>query len=164
MWSTACTRSRLAPVLQVAIARFAQDRALRAQLDEAQAQLSERKQIERAKGILMARLRCSEEQAYSQLRKLAMDRGSAGPWRNESSRPANCCRRRLIPAASRQERAPIAAPHQNGAAALLGELVSVACGARAGLCESQTALNGWHDSCIRLVPKPRHNGVLRVCS
>jgi response regulator NasT len=66
---------RLAPVLQVAIARFAQDRALRAQLGEAQAQLSERKQVERAKGILMARLRCSEEQAHSQLRKLAMDRG-----------------------------------------------------------------------------------------
>ena len=66
---------RLAPVLKVAIARFAQDRALRAQLGEAQAQLSERKQVERAKGILMARLRCSEEQAHSQLRKLAMDRG-----------------------------------------------------------------------------------------
>lgn len=66
---------RLAPVLKVAIARFAQDKSLRAQLDEAQKQLSDRKQIERAKGILMVRTGCSEEQAYAQLRKLAMDRG-----------------------------------------------------------------------------------------
>ena len=66
---------RLAPVLQVAIARFAQDKALRAQLDEAHTQLAERKLIERAKGILMSRGACSEDQAFGQLRKLAMDRG-----------------------------------------------------------------------------------------
>ncbi|MEO7854092.1 MAG: ANTAR domain-containing protein [Rubrivivax sp.] len=66
---------RLAPVLRVAIARFAQDKALRAQLDAAQHQLAERKQVERAKGILMARSGGSEEQAFAQLRKLAMDRG-----------------------------------------------------------------------------------------
>jgi response regulator NasT len=66
---------RLAPVLKVAIARFAQDKALRDQLDEAHTQLAERKLIERAKGILMARASCSEEQAHAQLRKLAMDRG-----------------------------------------------------------------------------------------
>ena len=65
---------RLAPVLQVAIARFEQDKALRAQLEDAQSQLSARKAIERAKGILMARAGCSEDQAFSQLRKLAMDR------------------------------------------------------------------------------------------
>lgn len=66
---------RLMPVLQVAIARFEQDRALRAQLDAAQSQLSERKLIERAKGILMDDVGLSEEQAYRHLRKLAMDRG-----------------------------------------------------------------------------------------
>jgi response regulator NasT len=66
---------RLLPVLQVAIARFEQDRALHAQLQSAQAQLSERKGIERAKGILMRELGLSEEQAYAHLRKLAMDRG-----------------------------------------------------------------------------------------
>jgi response regulator NasT len=66
---------RLAPVLQVALARFEQDKALRQQLDDAQTQLAERKRIERAKGILMARSGCDENQAYSQLRKLAMDRG-----------------------------------------------------------------------------------------
>lgn len=66
---------RLMPVLQVAIARFEQDRALRGQLESAQAQLSERKLIERAKGILMDEVGLSEEQAYKHLRKLAMDRG-----------------------------------------------------------------------------------------
>lgn len=66
---------RLMPVLQVAIARFEQDRALRGQLDEAQTQLSERKLIERAKGVLMDDVGLSEEQAYKHLRKLAMDRG-----------------------------------------------------------------------------------------
>ncbi|WP_144290028.1 ANTAR domain-containing response regulator [Ideonella sp. A 288] len=66
---------RLVPVLQVAIARFEQDRALRDQLDEAQSQLSDRKLIERAKGILMDEVGLTEEQAFKQLRKLAMDRG-----------------------------------------------------------------------------------------
>jgi response regulator NasT len=67
--------TRLMPVLQVAIARFEQDRLLRGQLDAAQTQLSERKLIERAKGILMDDVGLSEEQAYKHLRKLAMDRG-----------------------------------------------------------------------------------------
>jgi response regulator NasT len=66
---------RLMPVLQVAIARFEQDRALRGQLDAAQSQLSERRLIERAKGLLMDDVGLSEEQAYRHLRKLAMDRG-----------------------------------------------------------------------------------------
>jgi two-component system, response regulator / RNA-binding antiterminator len=66
---------RLVPVLQVAIARFEQDRALRDQLDDAQTQLAERKLIERAKGVLMEERGLTEEQAFRQLRKLAMDRG-----------------------------------------------------------------------------------------
>ena len=66
---------RLMPVLQVAIARFEQDRALREQLGEAQTQLSDRKLIERAKGILMDDIGLSEEQAFRHLRKMAMDRG-----------------------------------------------------------------------------------------
>lgn len=66
---------RLAPVLKVAIARFEQERALRTQLEDAHLQLSERKLIERAKGLLMDEIGLSEEQAYAHLRKLAMDRG-----------------------------------------------------------------------------------------
>ena len=65
---------RLAPVLQVAIARFEQDLALRQELDRAQAQLAARKTIERAKGILMQEAGLDEETAYQRLRKLAMDR------------------------------------------------------------------------------------------
>ncbi len=67
--------ARLLPVLQVAIARFEQDRALKGQLEMAQSQLSERKLVERAKGLLMKEFGLSEEQAYAHLRKLAMDRG-----------------------------------------------------------------------------------------
>ncbi len=66
---------RLLPVLRVAIARFEQERALRGQLESAQAQLSERKLVERAKGILMDEIGLSEAQAHAHLRKLAMDRG-----------------------------------------------------------------------------------------
>lgn len=66
---------RLAPVLQVAIARFEQERALRGQLAQAQARLSERKTIERAKGVLMRESGLSEDEAYHHLRRLAMDRG-----------------------------------------------------------------------------------------
>jgi len=67
--------NRLLPVLQVAIARFEQDRVLRGQLEVAQSQLSERKVVERAKGMLMDEIGLSEEQAFAHLRKLAMDRG-----------------------------------------------------------------------------------------
>ena len=66
---------RLMPVLQVAMARFEQDRALRLQLGDAQLQLSERKWVERAKGILMDDVGLSEDQAWRHLRKMAMDRG-----------------------------------------------------------------------------------------
>ncbi len=67
--------NRLASVLKVAIARFEQDKALRAQLGQAQEQLSSRRLIERAKGILMQQGALSEDAAHAQLRKLAMDRG-----------------------------------------------------------------------------------------
>ena len=66
---------RLLPVLQVAIARFEQDRELRGQLEMAQSALSERKLVERAKGVLMDEIGLSETLAYAHLRKLAMDRG-----------------------------------------------------------------------------------------
>lgn len=67
--------SRLLPVMQVAIARFEQDRSLREQLESMQTRLDERKLVERAKGLLMDEIGLSEEQAFRHLRKLAMDRG-----------------------------------------------------------------------------------------
>jgi two-component system, response regulator / RNA-binding antiterminator len=66
---------RLEPVLQVAIARFEQEAALRAELDRAHRQLASRRTVERAKGILMAEAGLDEEQAFARLRRLAMDRG-----------------------------------------------------------------------------------------
>jgi two-component system, response regulator / RNA-binding antiterminator len=68
-------RERLASVLKVAIARFEQDKALREQLVEAEAQLSSRRVVERAKTILMQQGGLGEEAAHKQLQKLAMDRG-----------------------------------------------------------------------------------------
>ncbi len=68
---------RLAAVLAVAQERFAQDRSLREELNAAQLELATRKQIERAKGLLMQEQGLSEDAAYKRLRKLAMDRGES---------------------------------------------------------------------------------------
>ena len=64
---------RIQPILDVAIARFAQMQALREELAAARSQLEDRKSIDRAKGILMRTKDMSEAQAYEALRKLAMD-------------------------------------------------------------------------------------------
>jgi response regulator NasT len=66
---------RVKPVLDVAMARFAHEESLRAQLQDAKTKLSERKQIDRAKGILMSKHGINEEDAYARLRKTAMDKG-----------------------------------------------------------------------------------------
>lgn len=66
---------RIRPVLEVAMARFKHEESLRRELADARTQLSERKTIDRAKGILMARHALTEDQAYARLRKTAMDRG-----------------------------------------------------------------------------------------
>lgn len=66
---------RVAPVLETALARFMELKALRAERDRAQDKLAERKNIERAKGILMRRRALAEEAAYKALRKMAMDHG-----------------------------------------------------------------------------------------
>ena len=66
---------RVRPVLDVALARFQHEEGLRRELADARSQLSERKTIDRAKGVLMNRHGMSEEDAYSRLRKTAMDKG-----------------------------------------------------------------------------------------
>jgi response regulator NasT len=65
---------RLQPILDVAVARFEQDRALRDELKSTQDRLAERKIVERAKGILMKQKGIAEDDAFRLLRKLAMDR------------------------------------------------------------------------------------------
>lgn len=66
---------RVEPVLQTALLRFREFQALRQERDAALAQLSERKHIERAKGILMQRRGLAENAAYQVMRRMAMDRG-----------------------------------------------------------------------------------------
>ncbi|CAG1014538.1 putative transcriptional regulatory protein pdtaR [Burkholderiaceae bacterium] len=66
---------RVRPVLDVAMARFQHEEALRRELADARTQLSERKLIDRAKGILMSRQGLVEDEAYARLRKTAMDKG-----------------------------------------------------------------------------------------
>ncbi len=67
--------NRVKPVIEVALARFEREQGLRAELSEERTQLTERKLIERAKGIVMQRQGCTEEEAFSRMRKLAMEKG-----------------------------------------------------------------------------------------
>jgi response regulator NasT len=67
---------RVAPILEAAMARFTEFQALRIQRDEAVEKLAERRDVERAKGILMRRRDLAEQAAYDALRKMAMDRGT----------------------------------------------------------------------------------------
>lgn len=66
--------NRIQPVIDAAVARFEQLQALRDELADTQTKLTERKTIEKAKGLVMARKSVNEEQAYRMLRKIAMDR------------------------------------------------------------------------------------------
>jgi two-component system, response regulator / RNA-binding antiterminator len=66
---------RVKPVLDVAMARFQHEESLRRELADARSQLSQRKLVERAKGLLMQRQGISEDEAYGRLRKTAMDKG-----------------------------------------------------------------------------------------
>jgi response regulator NasT len=72
---------RIRPILDVALARFEQEQALRKELAETRNELNElstamhdRKVIDRAKTLLMQRQQLSEDVAYAKLRKTAMDK------------------------------------------------------------------------------------------
>ncbi len=67
--------SRVRPILDVAMSRFALTQQLRGDLAKAKADLESRKTVERAKGLLMKERGLDEDGAYRLLRKLAMDRG-----------------------------------------------------------------------------------------
>jgi len=67
-------RNRIKSIIDAAVARFEDFQALRMQLAEAELKLSERKVVERAKGLLMKSRGLDEEAAYLALRKMAMDR------------------------------------------------------------------------------------------
>jgi response regulator NasT len=67
-------QNRIKAIVDAAIARFDEMQGLRNQLAEANQKLSERKLVERAKGLLMKSRGLDEEAAYAALRKAAMDR------------------------------------------------------------------------------------------
>jgi response regulator NasT len=66
---------KLAPILEVALARFAQEAQLRERLAEVENELAERKLIDRAKRLLMDQQKLAEHAAYASLRKRAMNQG-----------------------------------------------------------------------------------------
>jgi response regulator NasT len=68
---------RLKPILEVACARFEAHQELSRKLADTERELAERKTIERAKGLLMARRGMSEDTAYKELRTLAMSTGKS---------------------------------------------------------------------------------------
>ena len=67
--------ARIKPIIEVAVARFEAGQALKRELSEATKKLSDRKVVDRAKGILMKSRGLDEDAAYAALRRLAMDRG-----------------------------------------------------------------------------------------
>jgi response regulator NasT len=66
--------TRVNAIVEVACARFEEFQRLRGELAEANVKLSERKVVERAKGLLMKARGLDEESAYRALRRMAMDR------------------------------------------------------------------------------------------
>ena len=68
------TAERVKPIIEVAIARFESYQAVKTELAQVKTKLSERKLVERAKGVLMKARSIDEDEAYSALRKMAMER------------------------------------------------------------------------------------------
>jgi response regulator NasT len=65
---------RVKPIIEVAIARFESYQAVKTELAQVKTKLSERKVVERAKGVLMKARSIEEDEAYAALRKMAMER------------------------------------------------------------------------------------------
>ncbi|MEM9882137.1 MAG: ANTAR domain-containing protein [Planctomycetota bacterium] len=65
--------ARVAPVIEAAIAQFRKHQNVRDELELTKQTLSERKTLDRAKGILMKRRGCGEDEAFGLLRQAAMN-------------------------------------------------------------------------------------------
>lgn len=68
---------RLAVILDLAFERFAHIQGMNNELEQIKKKLSERKLIERAKGIVMRQKNYTEEQAYKEMRTSAMNQGES---------------------------------------------------------------------------------------
>ncbi|MGB7502038.1 MAG: ANTAR domain-containing protein [Azonexus sp.] len=65
---------RIKTIVDVARVRFEDTQALRRELDEVSKKLSDRKLVDKAKGVLMKARGLDEDAAYHAMRKLAMER------------------------------------------------------------------------------------------
>jgi two-component system, response regulator / RNA-binding antiterminator len=65
----------LRSLVEVTMAHFQKQRSLSVELEEAQRALKERRVIDQAKYRLVTEMGMSEDQAYHQLRRMAMERG-----------------------------------------------------------------------------------------
>ena len=68
------TGARVKTIIEAAVARFYEFRALQEELEKTKTSLAERKIIERAKELVAQQRGCNEAQAYQILRKMAMNR------------------------------------------------------------------------------------------
>ena len=66
--------SHLSSVMEVAIANFKAFQRIKTELEDTKTLLQDRKDVDKAKGILMQHRNLSEDEAYQLLRKMAMDR------------------------------------------------------------------------------------------
>ena len=68
------TGARVKTIIEAAVARFYEFRALQQELEKTKTSLAERKIIERAKELVAQQRGCNESEAYQILRKMAMNR------------------------------------------------------------------------------------------
>ncbi len=68
------TRGDLGPAIDIALSRWSEVKALEAEVADLGEQLETRKAVERAKGVLMKKLKISEAEAFRWIQKTAMDR------------------------------------------------------------------------------------------
>ena len=66
---------RIQSIMDVAAARFREFQALRNELEDTRNELEDHKQLDQAKRLIMKHQNCPEEQAYTAMRKMAMDQG-----------------------------------------------------------------------------------------
>ncbi len=68
------TASDVTPALDIALSRWSELKALEAEVADLGERLETRKAVDRAKGVLMAKLKVSEADAFRWIQKTAMDR------------------------------------------------------------------------------------------
>ena len=68
------TQSQLLPAIDIALSRWSELTALESEVSDLTERLETRKAVERAKGVLMRKLKISEAEAFRWIQKTAMDR------------------------------------------------------------------------------------------